>query len=164
MRLKQNLVHLPNGCDVVTFVQHDGKPPDLPALPKKELTLADLRDAYFASQQKKLEQTTLDGIGLHFDHLMRILGAKRLVAPLTRADLQDYVNKRSEEWIDPELYRRKRREKQAEQPRRSGNTPGSRPPSPEAPNGRNATLPPRPSRRRSSACARHGTGPGGSSA
>jgi integrase len=112
MRLKQNLVDL-RGCDIVTFVQHDGKPPDHPAPQRKELTLADLRGAYFRSQENKLEQTTLDGIRLHFDHLARILGKNRLLPPLTRADLQSYVDKRAGEWIDPEIYRRKRREKQA---------------------------------------------------
>jgi integrase len=113
MRLKQNLVALPPGCDVVTFVQHDGKPQADTPPPAKELTLADLRGTYLQSQQKKLEQTTLDGISLHFDHLTRVLGGKRLVPALTRADLQRYVEKRSAEWIDPEQYRRKRREKEA---------------------------------------------------
>src|SRR5262249_27373602 len=106
MRLKQNLVHIPNGCDGGAFVQDDGKPPQhgaAPAAERKELTLTDLRKSYLASQEKKLEQTTLDGINLHFDHLQRLLGEKRLVAPLTRADLQRYVEKRSAEWIDPEV-------------------------------------------------------------
>lgn len=116
MRLKQKLAHLPNGCDVVTFVQHDGKPPEhaaAVAVEHKELTLAALREAYFRSQEKKLEETTLDGIRLHFDHLQRLLGKERLISPLTRADLQGYVDKRANEWIDPEMYRRKRREKAA---------------------------------------------------
>jgi integrase len=113
MRIKQNLVHLPPGCDIVTFVQHDGKPPDHPSPQQKELTLADLREAYFKSQEKKLEQTTLDGIRLHFHHLTRILGPKRLIPVLTRADLQGYVDKRSNEWIDPNVYRKERRKKMA---------------------------------------------------
>lgn len=116
MRFKQNLVNLPPGCDIVTFVQHDGKPPDHPSPQQKELTLADLREVYFRFQEKKLEQTTLDGIRLHFDHLTRILSQKRLITPLTRADLQSYVDKRSEEWIDPNIYRKKRRAKLAANP------------------------------------------------
>jgi integrase len=132
MRLKQNLVNLPPGCDVVTFVKHDGHPPEHLQPAKKELTLGDLRDAYFRSQEKKLEETTLDGIRLHFTHLTRILGPKRLIPPLTRADLQAYVEKRSGEWIDPNVYRRKRREKLAnQQPKRKFKRP--RPPKTEAP-------------------------------
>ena len=57
---------------------HRGKPPEYEAASngKKELALGDLREAYFRSQEKKLEQTTLDGIRLHFDHLTRILGSQ----------------------------------------------------------------------------------------
>jgi hypothetical protein len=116
MRLKQNLVSLPPGCDVVSFVQHDGKPPEhaaATAAERKELTLADLREAYFRSQARKLEQTTLDGVRLHFDHLERLLGKDCLVAALGRADLQRHVDRRAGEWIDPEVYRRKRRERAA---------------------------------------------------
>ncbi len=134
MRLKQNLVHLPAGCDVVTFVQHDGKPPEHPSPPQKELTLTELREAYFASQQKKLEQTTLEGIQLHFDHLTRLLGGKRLIPPLTRADLQAYVDKRAVEWIDPEVYRRKRKQKAAlAKPKRKYVRKGAPPKPAEAP-------------------------------
>src|SRR5687767_10345535 len=66
MRLKQRLVSLPPGCDVVVFVQHDGRPPEYAAtvaVERKELTLEVLREAYFKSQEKKLEETTLEGIG-----------------------------------------------------------------------------------------------------
>ncbi len=114
--LKRNLLDLPSGCAIEDFLFHRGKPPDHvadSAGEKKELTLADLRDAYFASQEKKLEQTTLDGIRLHFDHLTRILGPKRLIPTLLRPDLQKYVDKRSEEWIDPNVYRKARRAKAA---------------------------------------------------
>ena len=137
MRLKQNLAHLPNGCDVVTFVQHDGKPPDHPQPQREELTLATLRDVYFKSQEKKLEETNLKGIALHFNHLYRILGPNQLVPTLTRADLQRYVNQRGEEWIDPEVYRRKRREKaMTEKPKRKyvrKNAPVKPPEPPERP-------------------------------
>jgi integrase len=117
MRLKQHLVTLPPGCDVVTFVQHDGKPPEHAAVlatERKELNLEALREAYFASQRGRLEETSLASITLHFNHLNRILGRKRLIEPLTRADLQAYVVKRAAEWIDPEVYRRKRRQKAAQ--------------------------------------------------
>jgi integrase len=137
MRLKQKLVHMPPGCDIVTFVQHDGKPPEheaASAADRKELTLGELRDAYCRSQQKKLEQTTLEGIRAHFSHLLRILGEKRLIAPLTLADLQHYVDRRSGEWIDPDYYRRKRREKAATaQPKRKYTRKNAPPTPPEPP-------------------------------
>jgi integrase len=118
MRLKQNLLTLPPGCDILTFVIHDGKPPGIPSLPQKELTLSELHGAYVRSQQGhdgqegKFVQTTLDAISLHFSHLTRILGGKCHIPSLSRADLQRYVDTRAAEWIDPEMYRRKSREKQ----------------------------------------------------
>jgi integrase len=114
--LKRNLIDIPAGCSIEDFMYHRGKPPEqlaAVAAERKELTLGDLREAYFHSQAHRLEQTTLDGIRLHFDHLTRILGSKSVVPLLARADLQRYVNKRAGEWIDPEVYRRKRREKAA---------------------------------------------------
>src|SRR5262249_23403076 len=119
--LKRNLVSIPRGCSIEDFMFHRGKPPEQPdeAVEKKELTLAALRDAYFASQQKKLEQTTLDRINLTFEHLTRVLGGKAVIPLMSRSDLQKYVEKRSGEWIDPEVYHRKRREKQgAAKPKR----------------------------------------------
>jgi len=133
--LKRNLLDLPSGCTIEHFLFHRGKPPEhetATSNAKKELTLAELREAYFKSQEKKLEQTTLDGIRLHFEHLTRILGPKRLIPTLIRPDLQKYVDKRSEEWIDPNIYRRKRREKLASAtPKRKFKKP--RPPKIEPP-------------------------------
>jgi integrase len=123
--LKRNLIDVPSGCSIEDFMFHRGKPPEYAATSngKKQLTLGDLREQYFRSQEKKLEQTTLDGIRLHFDHLTRILGAKRLIPVLTRPDLQKYVDKRSEEWIDPNVYRKARREKEATRPKRNFKKP-----------------------------------------
>jgi integrase len=131
--LNRNLIALPAGCTIEDFMFHRGKPPEYAATSngKKELTLGDLREAYFRSQEKKLEQTTLDGIRLHFDHLTRILGAKRLIPTLMRPDLQEYVNKRSEEWIDPNVYRKARREKETTRTKRNFKNP--RPPKFEPP-------------------------------
>src|SRR5581483_3123142 len=88
------------------------------------LTLDDLRERYCNSQQKKLEATTMVGVRLHFRHLVRIVGAGIRLAELKRADLQRYVDKRSQDWIDPNVYRRKRREKLANQkPKRNFKKP-----------------------------------------
>src|SRR5262249_27663115 len=113
--LKRNLISLPAGCPIEEFMLYRGKPPVHVAATaeRKELTLAELWNAYLRSQEQRLEETTLEGMRLHFDHLERILGAKQVIALLARADLQRYVDKRASEWIDPEGYRRKRRAKAA---------------------------------------------------
>jgi len=113
--LKRNLVSIPQGCSIEDFLFHRGQPPEnmTEGVERKELTLAELRDVYFKSQEKKLELTSLKGISLHFDHMTRILGGKSVIPLMTRADLQRYVDKRSIEWIDPEVYRKKRQEKLA---------------------------------------------------
>jgi integrase len=121
--LRRNVVQVPAGCTIEEFMLHRGKPPERPAAAPhsagQDLTLAGLREAYFRSQQKRLEETTLAGIRLHFDHLTRLLGATTVLSRLTRADLQGYLDRRSQEWIDPERYRRKRREREAQaEPRR----------------------------------------------
>ena len=50
MRLKQRLIVLPEGTDIVTFVEHDGKPPDIgPTLsdaPCPAVTLGHMKDRY----------------------------------------------------------------------------------------------------------------------
>src|SRR2546421_13108561 len=98
-------------------MRHDGNPPaPVEAATQKTLTLAGLRDAYVAAKDGKLERATLDGIELHFSHLVRLLTADRLMHEVTHADLQGYVNTRSKEWIDPDVYRKKRLAKLAQLP------------------------------------------------
>jgi integrase len=107
----------------VTFVQSDGRPPEHPA-DVLELTLAGLRDAYLRSQESKLEDTTLAGIRLHFGHLVRLLGPDRTIPALNRADLQGYIDTRAGEWIDPNAYRVRRRERDAaKKPRKNRKPP-----------------------------------------
>lgn len=133
--LNCNLIDIPAGCSIEEFMLHRGKPPAYAGATskgKRDLTLTEMREAYFRSQEKKLERTTLDGISLHFDHLTRILGPKRLIPTLSRPDLQKYVDKRSEEWIDPNVYRKARRAKlAAAKPGRNFSKP--RPPKVEPP-------------------------------
>jgi hypothetical protein len=134
MRLKQHVLDLSSGCDIVTFVQYDGKPSGVLPLAAKELTLSELREVYFKSQEGKLEQITHDGIRLHFDHLTSILGKNCNVPCLTRIDLQKHVDTRASEWIDPNRYERKRREKLAKQPPKRKYNRKNRPP-PATPDG-----------------------------
>ena len=74
MRLKQNLLQLPPGMDIVAFIEFDGKPPHETAA-RDCLTLGALRDRYLETHQNgSLEQSTLDGIESHFRHLIGTLG------------------------------------------------------------------------------------------
>ena len=66
MRLKQNLLQLPPGIDIVTFISFDGKPPHETS-ESEVLTLAGLRDRYLETHRNgSLEQSTLDGIEITF--------------------------------------------------------------------------------------------------
>lgn len=95
MRLKQNLLHLPPGMDIVTFVEFDGKPPHQTS-EKDCLSLAGLRDRYLETHRNgSLEQSTLDGIELHFKHLIGTLGAGFPIADLSMADLQQHIDRRA---------------------------------------------------------------------
>ena len=96
MRLEQRLIELPPGYDVVSFLKHDGTPPDAedPA-PKAEPTLGSLRDRYLETHEGSLEPHTLRGIRKHFRLLTRHFGESFHVRTLTLPDLQDYVNVRA---------------------------------------------------------------------
>jgi integrase len=96
MRLKQRLLSIPPGMDIVTFIQFDGKPPpDSPAT-RDECTLAYLRDSYLDKHSNgTLEQTTLDGIGQHFRHWGDTLGERFPVSSLGLSDLQRHVDRRA---------------------------------------------------------------------
>jgi hypothetical protein len=77
MRLKQHLLDLPAGCDIVTFVQYDGKPPgNPPPLPGKLLTLARLRDDYFELHAHVLDPRTVADARGPWKHLARLLSAR----------------------------------------------------------------------------------------
>jgi integrase len=101
MRLKQGLVEMPPGADVVEFFRHNGSPPERPQdadqpSHKKEPTLGDLRDRYLETHGNgSLEVHTLKGIKRHFGHLARLMGAGFKIRTLKLADLQGYVDKRA---------------------------------------------------------------------
>jgi integrase len=100
MRLKQGLIEMPPGCDVVAFFKHDGAPPAVPApgpsAPRPEPTLADLRDRYLQTHANgTLELHTIRGLRRHFGHLTRVLGESFPIRKLSLADLQGYVDRRA---------------------------------------------------------------------
>ena len=100
MRLKQGLIVLTPGSDIVAFVKNDGSMPHAagpgvtPAV--AEPTLADLRDRYLETHGNgTLEAHTLRGIRRHFNHLARLLGDGFPIRRLSLADLQGYVDRRA---------------------------------------------------------------------
>src|SRR4051794_1329135 len=70
MRLKQRLLVLPEGTDIVAFLRHDGKPPDvgptLPTAPREPVALGTLRQRYLATHGNgTIEANSLDTCKLH---------------------------------------------------------------------------------------------------
>jgi integrase len=111
IRLKQGLLVLPDGTDIVHFLRHDGKPPDtrptLPAAPRQVVTLGQLRERYLATHGNgTLEANTLDTCRLHLGHFCRLLGAGCPLGGLSLAGLQDYVNKRAAAQVSPVTIRK----------------------------------------------------------
>lgn len=96
MRLKQQLISLPPGVDIATFLQFDGKPPmqESPVAAAK-LTLVQLREKYLATHEASLEPSTVYGMRLHFNHMTKHFGEAFPIGELSLADLQQYVDRRA---------------------------------------------------------------------
>ncbi len=97
LRLKQNLIELPAGVGIVEFMKNDGKIPlTTETLPDREvLTLRAFRDRYLDTHRPSLEARTVDGIELHFKHLLRVLGEGFPIPELRLANLQEYADARA---------------------------------------------------------------------
>jgi hypothetical protein len=111
MRLKQRLVQLPEGVDIVTFVEFDGEPPMTPAgallNPREAVTLSQLKDRYLVTHGNgTIEANSLDTCKLHLSHVCRILGDGFLLPELSLAELQSYVNRRTKAKISPVTVRK----------------------------------------------------------
>ncbi|WP_020469591.1 tyrosine-type recombinase/integrase [Zavarzinella formosa] len=99
LRLKQKLVAIPDGVDIATFLEHDGKPPStIPTLPetkRQAVTLGHLRDRYLdAHGNGTVEANTLYTINIHLAHACRVMGEELPVGEIDLGKLQDYVNRR----------------------------------------------------------------------
>ena len=96
MRLKQRLLEVPLGCTITDFILHDGKPPLLPNLTKsKNTTLDQLRAAYVkVFSNGAIEANTLAAAKIHLDHIESTFGKTFLLPALTRAKLQEHIDRR----------------------------------------------------------------------
>ncbi len=111
MRLKQRLIALPEGTDIVTFIEHDGKPPDIgPKLadaPRQAVTLGHLKERYLTTHANgTIEANSLDTCKLHLGHFVRVLGEGFPLGELTLAKLQEYVNQRAKAKVSPVTIRK----------------------------------------------------------
>jgi integrase len=95
MRLKQGLLQIPAGMDIISFLEFDGKPPAPTVTPRDAPTLKLLRDEYLRVHRGSLEPNTITGMELHFKHLVSILGEGFPIKQLDQATLQKYASDRS---------------------------------------------------------------------
>ncbi len=97
LRLKQRLIELPASVGIVDFIKHDGTPPvGATVIPERqELTILAFRDCYLDTHRPSLELRTVDGIELHFKHLLGSLGERFPIREQKLSDLQGYVDGRS---------------------------------------------------------------------
>lgn len=97
MRLKQQLLALPDGVGIVEFLQHDGKVASKspPKVVVAKITLANLRDRYLSTHEDSLEGSTVKIVRMHFRHLVKWFGEKFSIPQLSLEKLQEYVSHRS---------------------------------------------------------------------
>lgn len=101
LRIKPRLIDLPPGCDIVTFVQHDGKPPgDPPPAAAKPTKLTQLRDDYLQLHASILDPRTVADMKGHWKHLARLLKESTEAEALNLAALQKYVMDRVAEGVE----------------------------------------------------------------
>ena len=108
MRLKQRLIELPPGTDIVKFIEYDGKVPTTAerAPARKATALATLRDRYLATYAQANEKNTLRTAKTHFRHLTDTLGSQFPVAQLKPPDLQRHIDRRATASISPVTIRK----------------------------------------------------------
>ena len=112
MRLKQRLIDLPPGVEIVDFIRYDGKPPTSlvnsgsATVTPTTGTLAVLRDRFLATHAGAHEEGTLGTARTHFKHMAATLGEQFPLAELTLPDLQRHVDRRSAKGIAPVTIRK----------------------------------------------------------
>ena len=99
MRIKQGLLD-PQGTDIITFIQNDGKVPvvEIAAKVQQSLSFAEFSSGYLtAFGAGAIEANTLATCRIHLKHLGKTLGEKFSMNGLTMADLQRHVDRRQSE-------------------------------------------------------------------
>ena len=103
MRLKQRLIELPAGVDIVSFVEQDGKAAQAAKTANRRVsaTLGTLRDRFVATHSGAHESKSLYTTGIHFKHLVSTLGEEFPLSELTHAALQRHIERRAKLGVSP---------------------------------------------------------------
>jgi integrase len=95
MRLKQGLMELPEGADIVEFIQRGGV---LPKAQAPDISFRALSASYLkAVGDGAIESNTLDTVGIHLDHLANTLGEKFSMGSLSLSHLQRHIDRRKKD-------------------------------------------------------------------
>jgi integrase len=100
MRVRQQLLEVPDEMDILTFIKHDGKPPAVAPRGVVNTTFATLRERYLATfGHGALESNTLYTAKTHLNHLGATLGDNYPIDKVRHADLQRHIDKRQQEVV-----------------------------------------------------------------
>jgi integrase len=105
MLLEQNVLKMPEGVDVLSFVTSNGQI-EKPTAPAKEgqttaelvkdITLRDLKDRYIQTHSAgAMEKNSLETVDMHLRHFLKSFGVNFPVQTLTLGKLQEHVNRRA---------------------------------------------------------------------
>ncbi len=88
---------LPPGIHIVEFVRCDGGSDARPTVTPQndELTLVEFRDRYLATIRESQERRSIEGIELHFKHLIAAFGERFPIRELKMSNLQEYIDRRA---------------------------------------------------------------------
>jgi integrase len=107
MRIKQGLVDLPAGIDIVEFVELDGKlPAEIPPKLSASVSLDVLRDKYLAAHVTAHESSSLLTTRIHFRHFAKSLGEQFPIAGLSLSELQKHIDRRATAQMAPATIRK----------------------------------------------------------
>jgi hypothetical protein len=103
MRLRQGLIALPPGDEVVKFVNCDGQAQATTMLvtATELLDLNQLRDRYLATYSQANDSNTLKTKKTYFRHLATILGPTFCLAELRTPHIQRHIDPRAKPRISP---------------------------------------------------------------
>jgi integrase len=99
LRVEQNLLHVPPGTDIVSFVKNGGKAPELPAVAaaaREPVTFATFKEKYLATHRGGMEDNSLQTVAMHLGHFEATLGPAFPLRDLHAADLQRHIDRRKQ--------------------------------------------------------------------